>query len=77
MMADLDAKCQFKSPTVLLAPFTSVSPAAARTRVLMLKELLWDFRDGAGRRQIDVAEAIGRLQSFVSEYEASCESGSG
>ena len=46
----------------------------ARTTYLpetaMLKELLRDIRDRAGLRQVDVAELIGRPQSFVSEYEA-------
>ena len=46
----------------------------ARTTYLpetaMLKELLRDVRDRAGLRQVDVAELIGRPQSFVSEYEA-------
>ena len=46
----------------------------ARTTYLpeteLLKELLRDLRDRAGLRQIDVAEAIERPQSFVSEYEA-------
>ena len=46
----------------------------ARTTYLpetaMLKELLRDIRERAGLRQVDVAEAIDRPQSFVSEYEA-------
>lgn len=46
----------------------------ARTTYLpetaLLKELLRDIRTRAGLRQSDVAEAIGRPQSFVSEYEA-------
>jgi transcriptional regulator with XRE-family HTH domain len=36
----------------------------------MLRELLRDIRERVGLRQVDVAEAIGRPQSFVSEYEA-------
>jgi ribosome-binding protein aMBF1 (putative translation factor) len=36
----------------------------------VLKELLRDIRERAGLRQVDLAEAIGRSQSFVSEYEA-------
>jgi transcriptional regulator with XRE-family HTH domain len=35
----------------------------------LLKELLRDMRVKAGLRQEDVAQAIGRPQSFVSEYE--------
>jgi transcriptional regulator with XRE-family HTH domain len=35
----------------------------------MLKELLLDIRVRAGLRQVDLAEAIGRPQSFISEYE--------
>jgi transcriptional regulator with XRE-family HTH domain len=46
----------------------------ARTTYLpetaLLKELLRDVRERAGLRQVDLAEAIGRPQSFVSEYEA-------
>ena len=45
----------------------------ARTTYLpetaILKELLRDLRVDAGLRQQDVADAIGRRQSFVSEYE--------
>ncbi len=45
----------------------------ARTTYLpettLLKELLRDIRDRAGLRQSDLAEAIGRSQPFVSEYE--------
>jgi site-specific recombinase XerD len=36
----------------------------------LLKGRLREIRDRARLRQGDVAEAIGRLQSFVSEYEA-------
>ena len=46
----------------------------ARTTYLpettMLKELLRDIRERAGLRQVDVAEAVNRPQSFISEYEA-------
>jgi transcriptional regulator with XRE-family HTH domain len=35
----------------------------------MLKELLFDIRARAGLRQVDLAKAIGRPQSFISEYE--------
>jgi len=46
----------------------------ARTTYLpettMLKELLRDIRERAGLRQVDVAGAIDRPQSFISEYEA-------
>lgn len=46
----------------------------ARTTYLpetaLLKELLRDIRERAELRQSDVAEVIGRPQSFVSEYEA-------
>ena len=46
----------------------------ARTTYLpesaMLKSLLRDVRERAGLRQVDLAEAIGRHQSFISEYEA-------
>ena len=45
----------------------------ARTTYLpetaILKELLQDIRTRAGKRQIDLAEEIGRPQSFISEYE--------
>lgn len=45
----------------------------ARTTYLpetaMLKELLLDVRVRAGLRQVDLAKAIGRPQSFISEYE--------
>ena len=37
---------------------------------IMLKELLRDIRERAGLRQVDVAEAINRPQSFISEFEA-------
>ncbi len=36
----------------------------------MLKSLLRDLRERAGLRQVDLAEEIGRPQSFISEYEA-------
>lgn len=36
----------------------------------MLKSLLRDVRERAGLRQVDLAEEIGRPQSFISEYEA-------
>ncbi len=36
----------------------------------MLKSLLRDVRERAGLRQVDLAEKIGRPQSFISEYEA-------
>jgi transcriptional regulator with XRE-family HTH domain len=36
----------------------------------MLKQLLRDIRERAGLRQVDLADAIGRPQSFISEYEA-------
>ncbi len=46
----------------------------ARTTYLpeteLLKELLREFRERAGYRQVDVARQIDRPQSFVSEYEA-------
>lgn len=46
----------------------------ARTTYLpettLLKELLRDVRDRAGLRQSDLADAIDRPQSFISEYEA-------
>ena len=46
----------------------------ARTTYLpetaMLKQLLRDIRERAGLRQVDLADAIGRPQSFISEYEA-------
>lgn len=49
------------------------SVRVARTTYLpettLLKELLRDLRVRAGLRQVDVAKAIGRHQSFVSEYE--------
>ena len=35
-----------------------------------LKELLRDIREKAGLWQVDLADAIGRPQSFISEYEA-------
>lgn len=45
----------------------------ARTTYLpetvLLKELLVDIRVRAGLRQADLADAIGRPQSFISEYE--------
>ena len=37
---------------------------------LMLKELPRVIRERAGLRQADLAEATGRRQTFVSEYEA-------
>ena len=46
----------------------------ARTTYLpeteVLKVLLREIRERAGYRQVDVAEQIGRPQSFISEYEA-------
>ena len=46
----------------------------ARTTYLpesaILKSLLRDIREKAGLRQVDLANAIGRPQSFISEYEA-------
>lgn len=33
-------------------------------------ELLREYRDKAGIRQVDLAERLGRPQSFVSKYEA-------
>ena len=36
----------------------------------MLKQLLRDVRERARLRQVDLADAIGRPQSFISEYEA-------
>jgi transcriptional regulator with XRE-family HTH domain len=45
----------------------------ARTTYLpetaILKELLLDLRVRAGLRQVDLAKAIRRPQSFISEYE--------
>lgn len=36
----------------------------------VLARLLRDFRNEAGLRQADVAERLGRPQSFVSKYES-------
>ncbi len=35
----------------------------------LLKELLRDLRDRAGLTQAELARALGRSQSFISEYE--------
>lgn len=40
-----------------------------RPETTLLKGLLRDIREGAGLRQVDVARAIDRPQSFISEYE--------
>jgi transcriptional regulator with XRE-family HTH domain len=47
-----------------------VAKTTYRPETVVLRELLRDIRERAGLRQADVAQAIKRPQSFISEYEA-------
>jgi transcriptional regulator with XRE-family HTH domain len=47
-----------------------VDKAIHGTELRTLTELLRTYRERAGLRQVDVAEALGVPQSFVSKYES-------
>ena len=53
----------------MLRPYGGVARTTYLPETAMLKELLLDVRVRAGLRQVDLAKAIGRPQSFISEYE--------
>jgi transcriptional regulator with XRE-family HTH domain len=40
-----------------------------RARRLVLRDLIRDVRKGAGLSQVELAERLGRPQSFVSDFE--------
>ena len=52
-----------------MRPDMGVARTTYLPEMTMLKGLLRDIREDAGLRQVDLAEAIGRPQSFISEYE--------
>jgi transcriptional regulator with XRE-family HTH domain len=53
-----------------MGPDGAVAKTTYLPEMAILRELLREIRESADLRQVDLAEALERPQSFVSEYES-------